>query len=278
YTNSKAKPVARPESEWIVVPFPAIVDEKIFLIAQDKLSRSRRLWAGKPRRTYLLSGLLRCGDCGNTMIGMLDHYNRKKENVYYSCRRTAGTKAFCVPRKYIKGALIEPVVWDQVVSWIQDPEKILQYLKEMQTNATLLDDQESFLIEQLNQVERGRKNILDVLASGITVLDDTTKTVLKQLSEKEQSIRKQLKEIQAEKLRRASQEKIKNIAVYSKPVLSYIEKFTLEEKRLVIRSFIKEIIVRGRNEDDLEITLYATVPEPAVLVKLVEKYSKNANK
>jgi len=274
YTRNKVRPITRPENEWIVIPFPAIIDEKIFLIAQDKLSRSRRLWAGKPRRTYLLSGLLRCGDCGNTMIGMLDHYNRKRKNVYYSCRREApGAKNFCIPRKYVRGELIEPVVWEQVTSWIQNPEKIFQYIKEMQANAPFLDDQEAILIEQLNQVEKGRKNILDVLASGITTLDDTTKKVLKQLTDREHAIKRQLKEIQTEKLRRTSQEEIKNIAVYGRSILNYLERFTLEEKKLVIRSFLSEVTVRGRNEEDLDITLHATIPEPAVLAKLMEKYS-----
>jgi site-specific DNA recombinase len=270
FVKDKAKAAPRPEDEWITVPFPPIVSDKIFAIARDKLIRSRRLWAGKPKRTYLLSGLLRCGDCGNSMTGMLDRYNRRKAQVGYSCKRDTGM-TFCLPRKFVRAELIEPVIWEQLISWIYEPERIFRHIEEMQSNPGSLDDQEAALVEQLRQTEKGRKNILDVLATGTTTLDDTTKKILKQLTAREQSIRQQLKAIQSQKFRFSHQE-VKSIAVAGKSLLDRLENLAIEDKKAVIRAFISEITVSGRNKEDLSLTIHAAVPEPGALDRIVEKY------
>lgn len=82
----------RPRSEWIQVPCPAIIDVTTFDFVQEQLKEARRRFAGEQRNQYLLSGLLRCGDCGNTMVG------RRAKNwgtytfEYSDAKNTAGTK------------------------------------------------------------------------------------------------------------------------------------------------------------------------------------------
>src|SRR5690606_22268612 len=68
-SDEKVTMKERPRDEWILVPCPPIIDEDVFNHAQRLLSESRRRWAKRSRRKYLLSGLLRCGECGNTLTG-----------------------------------------------------------------------------------------------------------------------------------------------------------------------------------------------------------------
>lgn len=66
-SEEKVRMRQRPQEEWIQLSCPAIIDEVKFEHAQKLLKESRRRWAGRSLNQYLLSGLLRCGDCGNTM-------------------------------------------------------------------------------------------------------------------------------------------------------------------------------------------------------------------
>jgi site-specific DNA recombinase len=270
YTKEKSRVTRKPENEWIVIPFPPIISESVFTSTQEKLGRCRRLWAGKPRALYLLSGLLRCGDCGQTMVGMKMHYNRGDEPPYYSCRReTLAKGSYCLPRKYIKGTPIEDAVWGQVISWIQQPQKIFEYVKELQGDDGAVDERLLVINEQLQTVEKGRRNILDVLASGTTTLDETTKVILKQLMEREQALRKQVRELQAKKLR-ASMREINGINAAGQVLCCHLDKLTPQEKKEIIRAFVSEIIIHGRG-NDISIEILANIPVPEVLSQLVER-------
>lgn len=65
---SKGRVRLRPEEEWILIPCPPIIDRATFTRAQMLLAQSRRRFAGK-KSAYLLSGLLRCGNCGAALKG-----------------------------------------------------------------------------------------------------------------------------------------------------------------------------------------------------------------
>ena len=61
------------EKDWIVIKdaVPAIVDRKAWRRAQEMVKKRRRCKGGAGRRInrWLLSGLLRCGDCGHPYWG-----------------------------------------------------------------------------------------------------------------------------------------------------------------------------------------------------------------
>lgn len=99
--------VERPEAEWIRqdVPALAIVDEALWQRVQARLRGASRDTgtggAGRPPR-HLLSGLLRCGDCGGPLV-VVDRYS-------YACSvaKDRGTCASRVrlPRKDAEHALL----------------------------------------------------------------------------------------------------------------------------------------------------------------------------
>jgi site-specific DNA recombinase len=121
--DEKVQMKERPKNEWILLPCPAIIDEAEFEHAQRLLSESRRRWAQKSKHPYLLSGLLRCGDCGNTMTGRLSNNWGKKVAEYTDVKNTAGAKTKGCGRR-IKAELIEDQVWEQVAGWLNNPDEI----------------------------------------------------------------------------------------------------------------------------------------------------------
>ena len=74
--EGKRNPTLKPKEEWIVIEggIPAIIDQETFDAVQEKLSRNKRKYcvitgSFKAKETYLLSGLIFCGECGEAMHG-----------------------------------------------------------------------------------------------------------------------------------------------------------------------------------------------------------------
>lgn len=97
----------RPKSEWITSEHPelAIVDAAIFDAAQARLQRRRLPCKGGSHPKYLLSGLLRCGQCGGPMVA-IDRYR-------YGCAaakdRGTCTSRLRVPREAAEEAMLQGV-------------------------------------------------------------------------------------------------------------------------------------------------------------------------
>lgn len=71
----------RPESEWIALASPILIDQVTFDRTQAQLKRNSLVLSGRnDQRTYMLRGLLRCGVCGGRMGSNTSHGVR-----YYRC-------------------------------------------------------------------------------------------------------------------------------------------------------------------------------------------------
>ncbi len=151
----------RPQSEWIVsdVPELAIVDRATWNAAQARhRGRSRATGtAGRPAR-HLLSGLLRCGDCGGPLV-MLDAYA-------YGCSvaRNRGTcsSTLRVSRREAEHALLAGVR-EQLLSE--------EALKRFQRAAAAALKRQASTTEdarrRLAEAARVRDNVLAAIRAGI---------------------------------------------------------------------------------------------------------------
>ena len=137
----------RPESEWQRVPVPAIVDAATWQAANDMLDKNKVMAARNVAQgeRYLLTGLLKCVDCGLTFRGRTFHprpYNHlTKSRKCYGCptRRNGvryervGTEKCSQP--HIAANKIEPAVWSAVCATLLDPEVLIAVLHEDIFNA-----------------------------------------------------------------------------------------------------------------------------------------------
>ncbi len=65
------------EENWIYIPVPAIIDDKLFDAAQEQLEENKkRARVHQKGETYLLQGLLVCKHCGRAYCGgkSIKHY------------------------------------------------------------------------------------------------------------------------------------------------------------------------------------------------------------
>ena len=94
--------------------WPGIIDEETFLKTQRNLEENRkqeraRIGSARPR-FFLLSGVLRCGDCGKALIGQASH-GRSEVHRYYGHKVVVGETIACKLKRFradeIETAVIE---------------------------------------------------------------------------------------------------------------------------------------------------------------------------
>jgi site-specific DNA recombinase len=116
----------RDRSEWLAIPVPAIISQQVFDAAQQQSERNRLQSPRNRKHEYLfVSGRLRCGRCGASMIG-------------YSSRRIARYRCasqfthhpqepFC--RGGTRAEAVEVPAWQAVARVLSDPAIVLAELE-----------------------------------------------------------------------------------------------------------------------------------------------------
>lgn len=235
----------RPKKDWIKIQCLAIVNETTFNHAQQLLEESRRRWSKKSKRKYLLSGLLRCGSCGNTMTGR----NQKSWGKYvpeYSDRKNySGAKHSGCGRR-VKCEEIDRYVWNQILTWLNNPEKIALAATSDQNDLLDLDENRLQSLEKkLENVRKGISKLLGLYATGEIKSLDKIKSEINKLEDQEAQLQKQLNQIKEKQKNAAeiqyTEDLIKEAANY------YLSKgqneLTFEDKYSLIHQIVKEIIV-----------------------------------
>ena len=127
HQNRKGLPKELPETA-IQIQVPAIVDEPVWNIAQERRKNNRRLQP--PRQSHwLLQGLITCGLCGYGFRTEVTHSRRG-----YGCRgrlkytHPDGSPRCTSPR--LDAERLENEVWGQVEAILNDPNKLERLLKE----------------------------------------------------------------------------------------------------------------------------------------------------
>jgi site-specific DNA recombinase len=104
----------QPEERWITIPCPALVDEGLWEVCHRRRQENRARLSGNGRRQHLLSGLLRCPQCG---VGMGGH--KKK---YYACPEHC-------PGTLHRMDVVEPLVVDALQQLAAQPDQITAALR-----------------------------------------------------------------------------------------------------------------------------------------------------
>lgn len=234
----------RPTDEWIYTPIPPIISEFQFEHAQRLIGESKRRYAKESLRDYLLSGLVRCGECGNTMTGVYTKNWGKNVSMYSDKKNYSGAKfKGCGVR--VKCEELDANVWETVLNWLNQPDQIAAAVAEEEED-TFEQTEIVRLEREIDKTKNGRKRLIKLFSDGIEDLgEEEIRNELKELSEKEEKLRKQLDEI----VRKISS--MKNME-YSKHMIQeavdyYVNKnpelLTFEDRKEIIRLIVKEVRV-----------------------------------
>lgn len=121
--------------DWIEVSVPAIISESIFQKAQSLLIERRNYTTRNVKYQYLLQGLIKCGDCGNSIAGTADRQHTKRNGkvygpyfrLYYRCThfvRNIYKKVVKCNLRYMQADSLDPVVWKEIETLLENPKLI----------------------------------------------------------------------------------------------------------------------------------------------------------
>ncbi len=179
------------EAEWVKVPVPAIIDQALFDQA-IKLRGANTLKNCAPRRENspnLLTGLLRCGGCGATMVKITAKNNRYR---YYKCsgRLAKGNTACNSPNFPMEK--LDNLVLEAFKDKIYTPDHIRAVIDTMRDHAKHHGGEDKLRIKKLEieakEIEQAENKLYEAIERGILELDDKLKIRVKQHKERQQAI------------------------------------------------------------------------------------------
>jgi len=219
----------RPRDEWIPVECPAIIEREKFDYAQKLLKESRRRWAGNPKREYLLSGLVRCGDCGNTMTGRHSKNWNKYIAEYTDIKNTAGAKQRGCGKR-IRCEELDDFVWGTFVNLMttrgQAAAEAAATTEESEQLAFEQNELERVTAE-LERIKAARQRLIKFLTNNMDVVD-------------EDDIREQLKDL------KGNEEKLLQ---YKNELLSLLESQKYEEQNIeILNETIEQFLAEASPE------------------------------
>src|ERR1700730_742933 len=116
---------------------PAIVDCDTWQQAQAVLKSNQLFSPRNGKMQYLLRGLIKCGLCGLTYIGIITNRTQTKPGtVHYRCngkqgyRGIYGAQGERCPAKDVNGDDLETLIWADVQGFLRDPGSIIEQLRE----------------------------------------------------------------------------------------------------------------------------------------------------
>ncbi|HYG60388.1 MAG TPA: zinc ribbon domain-containing protein, partial [Symbiobacteriaceae bacterium] len=149
---------------------PALIDPVEWGQAQSLILQARRLWSGRSRAEYLLSGLLVCGRCGMSMSGFLGtDWGVKRRK--YTCRRSGGTTDRTWCGQALAAEPLEEAVWARLMTWLADPDALWESLN-VQAEPPAQERELQAVDAALEQAERGRKGLLAALEQGLLPVEE----------------------------------------------------------------------------------------------------------
>lgn len=198
------------------------------------------------RRGYVLSGLLRCANCGAGYFvkgNYSGHGDKKVYRGYYTCYSRGKNSAKMVKDPNCKNkswaqVVLDKIVIDMVLRLASDPSAI----ESLSTPAASSSDDTALLRSRLEDVEKQLSRLLDVYQVGLFPLDE-----LASRSQKLAIEQKKLIDMIAEK---STMQKKVTIAE-ARSILSDAEEVfstgTLEEQQIYMRSLIDFIELDGEH-------------------------------
>jgi site-specific DNA recombinase len=130
--------IERPQSEWIIVPAPAIVPPDLWKLANEMLPKNKQTAKRNGKQDYLLTGLAKCAECESAFVARRKTTIKPSGKRYFSssykctsrdCASGRAKRSTCSQRQ-ITTKIIEPAVWNVVAQVLLRPEIVINALEE----------------------------------------------------------------------------------------------------------------------------------------------------
>lgn len=264
-TEDGARVHEQSDETWIPIPFPPLVDEATWNLAQ-RLKQQRRVRSKRnTRQFYLLQKLVRCADCGRMFgarsnswtstrrHGKLYRYHATVPRRYYRCY--GADQQLCTrEHSYIRAEGLEELVWGEVRRILQSRELIAGVIRSSDADG---GDENA---EQIEKVKRELRDVHmeDERAIRLFVSGRITERQLDRqrgfIAERQEILCARLDDYRARQA--TSTEKrllMESVLEWAARVGEAVDGMSPEERREILRMVVDEIVIDG--DDGISIIL-----------------------
>jgi site-specific DNA recombinase len=167
----------RPENEWKIVSAPAlrIISDDLWARVQDRIKWTNKQFARNtakglvgraPSSPYLLSGFLKCGECGANLVVVR---GRQRKHAAYGCAQHFSRGA-CSNSVCIRQDKIETMLFEKLQEKILTPEvldvimaEFLKCLKNADDNG---NDKKLYFEARIKELDAELRNLVTAIAKG----------------------------------------------------------------------------------------------------------------
>lgn len=242
--QGRYKKMPRPREEWLEIEVPPILDEAIFRAAQRQRDLNKRLKGKQHNRFYLLGGMVKCGHCGYTAVGITRASNGKPHGYsYYFCSvcHVPGRRPVTCDNNHLYPvARADRRVWAFVKSVYMSPEVLQESLDNYQAQQADAQRPQLEMIEataaRLVQAEQEKARLVKAYASGVLSLEEiaTTKTELdRRLNDLTQTLAVLKAELPATALTQEEIDKIQRDAADLRQGIARADNDPTEQRRIL---------------------------------------------
>jgi site-specific DNA recombinase len=144
---------------------------------------------------------------------------------------------------------VEQVLWDQIRSWLHDSDALVDELMAGSPAARMNDLQKEMatIDHELGRLNKGQRNVLKSIATGLVDLDDTTLANLTRFKTQKEKLCQRKNElvqvIMNEEERRLKIDDIRSVACET---LDRLDDLEFTEKKAIVRALVTQVVVSGR--------------------------------
>lgn len=242
----RQKGSTRPESEWISIDIPRIIDDVTLRTAERKAARARSLRPGNAGRVFLLTGVAICGICGAPMSGR----SSERKRFYYGCSANSGNRPLgriSCGNKYYRVEPIEEYVWNAIVGWLSSVEDWIIMLEARNSSSSSWAGEMAVIEEQMAKATNERERLLDALQKGLVRIDDISAR-LEDIYTRTEKLQASLTNLRA--LRQETQIDVGGLEKFAREKMEVLDEFGPLEKRELIRKMVDRVVL---SPDEMEV-------------------------
>lgn len=224
---------------------PKIIDKEVFLQAQEMMKKRKKVpGSHKATTLYLLTGIIRCGECGHAMQG-----NKRKDkygNNYISYRCGCRKQKRDCKNKEIKRDYLEEFVLTELEKHVLNDEAIPALSKELNERLKNKSNDNQEMLNnfrnKLDKVNKEIENILNAIMSGI--VNNMLKDKLDELERVKLNLEVKINELSIES---NASESINITEDQIRSMFGSVKEFVLTRNlpqcKKFISDYVKEVIV-----------------------------------
>jgi len=292
-------PLRNGEEDWIVQEntHPAIISKTAFREAEKRRENTARFGAANvgncgrgAHSPFLLSGLIRCKNCGHKWLGYTVNGKKKldgtkSKTLYYACGGYVMKGKSVCPRHVVGKEWLEGWVIGRIEEMLREyfgTEEGIEKIKamiaeEIKISSEEIEKESTFLDEETLKIKRTINNLIENISSTNKEFVDQRLIELKRELSALESKKREIEDA------KNKQNEVSRMIEQAKELADdFKETFaagTVEQKKLFLRAFLKEITldpVKGTGEGVF--VLMPGAEKKQIIYRLLTLFSKNLTK